>query len=52
MKTIGQMTITQALPYLEDIARRYKLNLNRLSDWKAARRLMAITYYSQDINLN
>lgn len=47
MKEIGQMTLSEALPYMQDIAQRFNLKLNRVRDWRLARKLMAITYYSQ-----
>tara|TARA_A100001037_G_C15152011_1_gene639937 strand:+ start:692 stop:835 length:144 start_codon:yes stop_codon:yes gene_type:complete len=41
---IGKMTISKALPALNLIAKEHGLKLNRVKDFKIARRLMAIRY--------
>lgn len=44
MKRIGEMTISEATPYLQDIANMYGLRLNRLKEWKLARAILASRY--------
>ena len=41
---IGKMTILEALPALKLIAKEHGLKLNRVRDFKIARKLMAIRY--------
>jgi len=44
MSKIGNMTVSQAMPYLSEIAKMYGLQLNRLKEWKLARAIMASRY--------
>jgi hypothetical protein len=41
---IGQMTISQATPYLKSIASSYGLRLNRAKEFKLARFILANLY--------
>lgn len=41
---IGKMTIREVLPALESIAKEHSLKLNRVRDFKIARKLLAIRY--------
>jgi hypothetical protein len=47
MKQIGEMKISEVMPYLNEIALTYGLRLNRVKDLKIARMLFANTYYNQ-----
>ncbi len=47
MNNIGQMTITQAYPYLQPVAHAYGLKLNRAKDFKLARIILANLYTRQ-----
>ena len=38
---IGKMTITEAYKYLNPIAERFGLNLNRVEDFRSARLILA-----------
>tara|TARA_R100000908_G_scaffold34624_2_gene15862 strand:+ start:1444 stop:1578 length:135 start_codon:yes stop_codon:yes gene_type:complete len=38
---IGKMTITEAYKYLNPIAKRFGLNLNRVEDFRSARLILA-----------
>ena len=44
MKTIGQMTITEAYKHLKPIAHTYGLRLNRAMEFKMARLILANLY--------
>jgi len=46
MKEIGEMKISEAMPYLNEIALTYGLKLNRVKEFKVARMLFANTYYN------
>jgi hypothetical protein len=41
---IGKMTISQATPYLESIAKTYGLRLNRTREFKLARMILVNLY--------
>jgi hypothetical protein len=44
MKSIGAMTITEAMPLLESVAKMYSLKLNRAKDFRLARRILAVRH--------
>jgi len=48
MKQVGKMKISEAMPYLKEIAFTYGLRLNRLEDFKIARMLLVNTYYQHN----
>jgi hypothetical protein len=41
---IGKMTVSQAMPYLNNIASTYGLRLNRVKEFKLARFILANLY--------
>lgn len=41
---IGKLTISEAMPFLNDISKSYGLKINRLEDFQLARKLLAIMY--------
>lgn len=41
---IGQMTITEAMPFLNAIAKEYGLKLYKVKDFNIARKLLSIRY--------
>ena len=45
-KSIGNSKLSEMLPHLQLIADRYGLRLNRISEFKLARMLLATRYYS------
>lgn len=47
MKDLGKMTLLEAMPYLKAIAKNYNLKLNKASEFKMARQIMANLYYTQ-----
>tara|TARA_Y100000356_G_C11215748_1_gene266182 strand:+ start:104 stop:262 length:159 start_codon:yes stop_codon:yes gene_type:complete len=51
---IGKMTITEVMPALNSIAKQHGLKLNRLKDFRIARKLLAIryTYFHGHISQN
>jgi len=44
MKNIGKMTITEAMTFLDSIAKMYSLKLNKAKEFKLARRIFAIRH--------
>lgn len=44
MKSLGEMTISEAMPILKEVADANGLNLNRVSDFRKARMLAANLY--------
>lgn len=44
---LGQMTITEAYPYLQSVANAYGLKLNRVKDFRMARLILANLYNRQ-----
>jgi len=45
---IGKMTISQAMPYLSNIAKSYGLRLNRSREFKLAR-LILVNLYNREL---
>lgn len=48
-KTVGKMTLLEAIPHLNPIAKSYGLKLNRLKDFKLAR-LILVNLYNRELN--
>lgn len=44
---IGKMKISEVMPHLNDVALIYGLKLNRVSEFKLARKLLANLYYRE-----
>ncbi len=45
MRQVGEMKLSEVMPYLNEIAFAYDLKLNRVKDFKIARMLFANIYY-------
>lgn len=48
MKEIGKMPISEALPYLKQVANSYGLKLNRVKEFKQAR-LILVNLYNREL---
>lgn len=44
MKSIGEMTLSEAMPHLQMVADKFGLRLNRAKEFKAARAILANLY--------
>lgn len=48
-KTVGKMTLSEALPHLDSIAKVYGLKLNRLKDFRFAR-ILLVNLYNRELS--
>ena len=48
-KTVGKMTLSEALPHLVCIAKAYGLKLNRLKDFRLAR-IILVNLYNRELS--
>jgi hypothetical protein len=48
MKTIGESTVSEMMPYLKSIGDRYGLRLNRAKEFKMVRLILANRYLKED----
>jgi hypothetical protein len=46
MKTIGQHTLEELLPHMEEIALQYGLKINNVKDFDIIRKILAQRFYS------
>jgi hypothetical protein len=48
-KTVGKMTLSEALPHLDSIGKAYGLKLNRLKDFRLAR-IILVNLYNRELS--
>jgi|2_EtaG_2_1085320.scaffolds.fasta_scaffold110110_2 hypothetical protein len=46
IKTIGQHTLRELLPHMEDIATQYQLKINRVKDLNIIRKILVMRFYN------
>ena len=46
IKTIGQHTLKELLPHMEDIATQYQLKINRVKDLNIIKKILIMRFYS------
>lgn len=46
MKPIGQHTLTELMPHIQEVAREYGLRINRAKEFEMIRKILVYRFYS------